>query len=83
MSFSPNEIRHLEYTGKQKDSNAVFRELLNQSYVFRNDYVHAGKILPTLSRLADDMSMAFISNDRVKVFPSHALLFDILSGRKK
>jgi len=72
--FSNGEIRQLEFTGRQKDTNLVFRELLNQSYMFRNDYVHAGKILSTLSRLADGLSMAFVSNDQVAVFPSHSWL---------
>lgn len=72
--FLSTEIRQLKFTGKQKNTDLVFRELLNQSYLFRNAYVHHGEILPTLSRMADALSMAFISNDQIAVFPSHSWL---------
>ena len=69
--FLENEIRQLEFVGKQKNKNLVFRELLNRSYFFRNDYVHHGKMLPSLSKMANHQIMAFISNDQVSVYPSY------------
>ena len=69
--FTKEEIRQLDFQGKQKNIDLVFRELLSQSYQFRCDYVHDGKMLPTLSKTANRLSMAFISNDQVSLFPSY------------
>jgi hypothetical protein len=72
--FTKAEIRQLDFQGKQKNIDLVFRELLSQSYQYRCDYVHDGKMLPTLSKTADRLSMAFISNDQISVFPSYSWL---------
>lgn len=69
--FTKEEIRQLDFQGKQKNIDLVFRELLSQSYQYRCDYVHDGKRLPTLSKTANRLSMAFISNDQISVFPSY------------
>lgn len=69
--FTKEEIRQLDFQGKQKNIDLVFRELLSQSYQYRCDYVHDGKMLPTLSKTASRLSMAFISNDQISVFPSY------------
>lgn len=72
--FTQYEIREIEFLGKRGNTNLLFERLLKQDYNYRNDYVHGARTLPTLSQVADKMSMAFISNDQISIFPSHSWL---------
>lgn len=71
--FTQNEIRQLEFNDPRR-LNALFERLLSQCYQFRCDYTHDAKMISPLSQIAERLSMAFISNDQVSIFPSYSWL---------
>ena len=72
--FTQTEIRQLEFSGVKKNINLLFNKLLSHCYQFRCGYVHDGEMISILSLIADKLSMAFISNDQITVFPSYSWL---------
>lgn len=71
--FLKNEIRQLEFDDTRR-MEALYKKMLGQSYQLRCDFVHDAKILAPLNRIAERLSMAFISNDGVQLFPSYSWL---------
>lgn len=72
--FIDSEIRDLSFTGKVGNLQLLFKKLIERSYLLRCNYVHSLEGVPVLCRVADDLGMAFISNDQKTLFPSYLWL---------
>ncbi len=71
--FFQNEIRQLEFNDSRK-METLFKEMLFQSYLLRCNFVHDAQLVSPLSQIAERLSMAFISNDGLQLFPSYSWL---------
>ena len=72
--FIKNEIRHLTFIGKTGNEKLLFEKLLERCYLLRCKYVHNLELFPVMCRVADKLSLAFISNAQQILYPSYSWL---------